>query len=162
MASLWVWRLHKSGKKETVMSEIAQTILNSEPCTMYVAGAISNKVRIYIHVWGMFPTSGWTNPELVFRHPRPGSDPAQQVVYAELDFFADPPVAGTIILDVLTPLLCEAIIELPAIVHGIRVNGRANHQESFVRFATSPKNHNSDDFIPIPWVFGNGGVDLGG
>lgn len=145
-----------------MMNELAQAILNSEPCMMYVAGAISDKIRIYIHVWGMFPTSGWTNPKLVFRHPRPRSDPAQQIAYAELDFFADPPVAGTIILDVHTPLLCEAIIELPAIVHGIRVNGRANQQESFVRLSTSPKSQDSDDFIPIPWIFGSGCIDLGG
>lgn len=147
------------------MAISALEILNDFPCKMFVSGKSHNKANIYLHVWGLFPTSGWINPKLVLREPRPGTEPPLADRFAELDFLADPPLQGSIVFNALTPMLCEAIIELPYIVHGVRVHGQNNFQERFVRFANRLPNEpiqEGNDFVPIPWLIIKGGGDLGG
>jgi len=147
------------------LNTLALEILNDNPCQMYVSGTSGNKIKLYVHVWGLFPTSGWINPKLVLRESRPGTEPRQGDRFAELDFHADPPPQERIVFNALTPLLCEAVIELPWIVHGVRIYGQNNAQERFVRAGTESSDRpasEGDDFVPIPWIVVRGGVDLGG
>lgn len=131
------------------MSTLALEILNGFPFQMHVSGVAEKTIKLYVHVWALFPTSGWTNPTLVLRVPRPGTEPIAEN-YAEFDFYANPPAKGSVIFDVLTPVVGEIVVELPIIVHGVRVYSQKNWQETFVRFATQPLNRNS--FVPIPWL----------
>jgi hypothetical protein len=137
------------------MNILALEILDNDQLQMHVSGTNGEKIKLFVHVWGLFPTSGWTKPNLVQRAPRLGIEPTATDYFAEFNFFAEQPTAGTVVLDALTPLLCEAVIDLPNIVHGVRVHGQKNAQEKLVRFSSLPSgNPKSDgnDFIPIPWI----------
>lgn len=137
------------------MNTLSLEILNEDPFKMHVSGTNNEVINIFVHVWGLFPTSGWTKPNLVQRAPRPGNDPRAADSFAEFDFFAEPPSAGSVVFDALTPLLCVAVIELPSIVHGVRIHGQNNSQEKLVRFDTLPScvpKSKGDDFVPIPWL----------
>lgn len=147
------------------MSNVALEILNENPCQMYVSGISGKTIRLYVRVWGVFPTSGWSNPTLVLREPRPGAEPPPGDQIAELDFHADPPPQDSIVFNALTPILCEAVVELPWVVHRVRVYGQNNSQERFVRFGSYPSKKpasEGNDFVPIPWLVMKGGGDLGG
>lgn len=136
------------------MNTLALEILNGFPFQMHVAGVAGKKIKLYIHAWGLFPTSGWTNPSLVLREPRPGTESLSEN-YAEFDLFAVPPKKGDIVLDVHTPVVGEVAIEISRIVHGVRVYGQKNYQETFVRFETVNLNQPTsarDSFVPIPWL----------
>lgn len=136
------------------MSTLVLEILSSDPCQMYVTGTSDKKIKLYVHVWGLFPTSGWINPSLVLRVPRPGTTPPPPDSFAELDFYAEAPPQGSIVFNALTPILREAIVELPWIVHGIRIYGQNNSQERFIRFGTGASDKlisDGNDFVPIPW-----------
>lgn len=130
-------------------------ILDEDPFKMHVYGTNKGVIKIFVHVWGLFSTSSWTKPNLVQRAPRPGNDQTAADSFAEFDFFAEPPPAGSIVFDALTPLLCVAVIELSSIVHGVRIHGQNNSQEKLVRFDTLPSGapkSKGDDFVPIPWL----------
>lgn len=133
----------------------ALEIIDNAQLQMHVSGTNDKTIKLFIHVWGLFPTSGWSNPILVERAPRPGNEPTAADYFAEFDFFAQQPEPGTVVIDILTPLLCEAVIELPNIVHGVRVYSQKNNQEKLVRFGTTPPGNpksKGDDFVPIPWI----------
>lgn len=148
-----------------IMSMFALEILDAYPCKMYVSGKKRETIKLYIHVWGVFPTSGWSDPELVLRMPRPGTVHPSIEGFAEFDFIASPPPSGSIILDAMTPILCETVVEVPQIVHGVRVHGQSGFQEKFVRFDTPTSGcqiAEGDSLIPIPWLVARGGADVGG
>lgn len=140
------------------MNNLSLEILNDDPFKMHVSGTNRDVIKVFLHVWGLFSTSGWTKPNLVQRVPRPGNVPTVADSFAEFDFFAEPPPAGSIVFDALTPLLCIAVIELPSIVHGVRVYGQNNFQDKLVRFDSFPSGvakSNGGDFVPIPWLVTN-------
>lgn len=141
----------------------ALEILDEAPFDMRADGTSEGSKRLFVKAWGTFPTTGWQDPRLVYRVPRPGTTPPPDS-FAEFDFLADPPPAGTVVLDMITPLVAVAVVELGSIVHGVRVFGQNNHKDKFVRFSTSTSTQGTgagDDFIPIPWKISGGG-DLGG
>lgn len=147
------------------MASLALEILSENPCQMYVSGIRGKSIKIYVHVWGILPTSGWRNPTLVLREPRPGTATPTEERFAEFDFYADSPPQGSTVFNALTPTLCEATVELPWIVHGVRVHGQSNFQERLVRFDTCPSTEpatEGNDYVPIPWLVVKGGGDLGG
>lgn len=141
----------------------ALEILDEVPFDMQVAGTNTSSIKLFVKAWGAFRTSGWQNVRLVYRVPRPGTPPSPED-FAEFDFFADPPPKGAIIVDAITPLIAVTLVDLPTIVHGVRVFGQNNSKEQFVRFDTLPPQNTTDgnDFIPIPWKVAGGGGDLGG
>lgn len=141
----------------------ALDILQDAPFNLEAIGIDCNGIKLFVKAGGTFPTSGWENARLVYRVPRPGTQPRPED-FAEFDLIADPPPKGTLVADVVTPLIAVTQVTLIARVHGVRVIGRNSSQEVFIRFDTDcpTGGPEGDDFVPIPWLRATGGCDLGG
>lgn len=143
------------------MEQKALNILDGDLHAFDVVAISGGTPRLHIHVWGLFPTSGWKDARLVLWST---TEPPKDGIY-DFDLVAQAP--DGIVLDVLTPVLASITYLSPTKIHGVRVHGSRDHKEKLVRASSSEDTerrvmiYRGNDYVPIPHL-AHGGADIGG
>lgn len=143
------------------MEQKAIDVLDDESHSLDVVVIGGDEPKLYVHAWGLFPTSGWRDGRLV---PWSTAVKPDDGIY-DFDLVAKSPEG--IVLQVLTPIPVSMTFRCPAGIHGVRIHGSQGSKEKFVRVPSSGASgarvliSRGDDFVPIP-VLAIGGADIGG
>ncbi|WP_088348315.1 MULTISPECIES: hypothetical protein [Rhodomicrobium] len=113
----------------------------------------SKPAQIVVIAMGRAASTGWTDAELnPFMYVMPPRDGI-----LDLDFSAESPRPGTIVLPILTPIAATLWMPVPNWVRGVRVHAATNSKESGRNIEAldveEPKIKGGDS-VPWPWAAG--------